>query len=74
MEKKTEILDNFKVAISSTIKSLSDKDNIEVFFGIQNFKSDKISIRLPEVEQLNNGLNYDQIRAIADSEVFKNKI
>ncbi len=71
MEKKTEILDNFKVAISSTVKSLSNSEDIEVFFGIQNFKSDKTSIKLPDIEQDNNKFNYDQIRALADSESLR---
>ncbi len=71
MEKKTEILDNFKVAISSTIRSLSNTEDIEVSFGVQNFKTDKTSIKLPEIEQYNNEFNYDQIRAIADSESLK---
>ena len=71
MEKKFEILDNFKVAISSTIKSLSNSENIEVFFGVQTSKSDKNSIKLPEIEHYNNEFNYDQIRAIADSESLK---
>jgi len=71
VEKKTEILDNFKVAISSTVKSLSNSEDIEVFFGIQNFKSDKTSIKLPDIEQDNNKFNYDQIRALADSESLR---
>ncbi len=71
MEKKFEILDNFKVAISSTIKSLSNSENIEVFFGVQTSKSDKNSIKLPEIEHYNNEFNYDQIRALADSESLK---
>ncbi len=71
MEKKTEIVENFKTAIGSTVKSLSNSENVEVFFGNQNTKSEKISVKLPEIEELNNTINYDQIRAIADSESLK---
>ena len=71
MEKKTEILENFKTAIGSTIKSLSNHDSIEISFGNQNLKSDKLSVRLPEIEHIGNKINYNQIRAIADSESLK---
>ncbi|MDB9706216.1 hypothetical protein OAA54_04330, partial [Pelagibacteraceae bacterium] len=71
MEKKTEILENFKTAISSTVKSISNSDNIEVSFGGQNIKSEKTKIKLPEIEKINNKINYDQIRALADSESLK---
>ena len=33
MEKKTEILENFKIAITSTVKSIAGDQNIEVTFG-----------------------------------------
>ena len=38
MEKKTEIIENFKTAIGSTVRSLSNSENIEVAFGNQNVK------------------------------------
>ena len=71
MEKKTEIFENFKTAIGSTVKSLSNTEDVEVSFGNKNIKSEKIFIKLPEIEQTNNKINYDQIRAIADSESLK---
>ena len=67
MENKKEKLEDFKTAISSTVRSLSNSEKIEVFFGNQNPKSEKNSIRLPELDKINNKLNYNQIRAIADS-------
>ncbi len=67
MEKKTEILENFKTAIGSTVKSLSNSENVEVSFGNQNSQSNNNSIKLPEIEQINNKINYKQIRALADS-------
>ncbi len=71
VEKKTEILENFKTAIGSTAKSLSNKEEVEVSFGNKNIKSEKVFIKLPEIEQINNKINYNQIRAIADSESLK---
>ena len=71
MEKKSEILENFKTAISSTIKSLSNSENVEVSFGNQNLQSKKTSIKLPEIEQINNKINYNQIRALADSKSLR---
>ena len=59
MEKKSEILENFKTAIGSTIKSLSNSEDVEVSFGNQNFQPKKNSIKLPEVEQINNKINYE---------------
>ncbi len=71
MEKKSEILENFKTAIGSTVKSLSNAENIEISFGNQNLKSEKTLIRLPELESSNKGINFNQIRALADSESLK---
>ena len=71
MEKKSEILENFKTAIGSTIKSLSNSQNVEVSFGNQNSQSKSNSIKLPEIEQVNNKINYGQIRALADSKSLK---
>ena len=67
MEKKSEILENFKTAIGSTVKSLSNLENVEVSFGNQNLNSEKAKVKLPEIELIDNKINYNQIRAIADS-------
>jgi len=71
MQKKSEIIDNFKTAISSTVKSISNSENIEVTFGNQNLKFEKDSIKLPELEEVNNKINYSQVRAVADTEALK---
>ena len=71
MEKKSEILENFKTAISSTVRSLSNSENVEVSFGDQNSQSKNTSIKLPSIKQVNNRINYNQIRALADSESLK---
>ena len=67
VDNKKEKLEDFKTAISSTVRSLSNSEKIEVSFGNQTPKSEKNSIKLPELRQINNKLNFDQIRAIADS-------
>ncbi len=71
MEKKTEILENFKTAIGSTVKSLSNSENVEVSFGNQNTQSKYNLINLPDIEQLNNKFNYNKIRALADSKSLR---
>ncbi len=71
MEKKTGIIEDFKTAISSTVKSLSKSENIQITFGNINLSADNNSINLPEIEHIDNNFNYDQVRAIADSESLK---
>ena len=66
LEKKI-ISENFKTAIGSTVKSLSNLENVEVSFGNQNLNSEKAKVKLPEIELIDNKINYNQIRAIADS-------
>ena len=66
-ENKKEILENFKTAISSTVKSISNSQKIEVYFGSQDTNTDKDSVKLPEIEDINQRVNFDKIRAIADS-------
>ena len=51
MENKKEKLEDFKTAISSTVRSLSNSQEIEISFGNQAIKSSKNSIRLPDLQQ-----------------------
>ena len=73
VENKKEKIADFKTAISSTVRSLSNSEKIEVSFGNDNSKSKKNSIRLPELSPINNRLNYNQIRAIADSKSLRHR-
>ena len=73
VDSKKEKLENFKVAISSTVKSLSNYPKIEVSFGNESLRSGVNSIRLPELSPANNKLNYNQIRAIADSKSLRHR-
>ena len=67
MDNKKEKLENFKTAISSTVRSLSNSQKIEVSFGNQTSKLTKNSIKLPNLDYINNKINYEEIRALADS-------
>ena len=57
MENKKEKLEYFKTAISSTIRSLTNSQTIEVTFGSQNSKNDKNTIKLPDLNQERNKIN-----------------
>ena len=73
MEKKTETVENFKIAITSTVKSIIGDKNIEVTFGNEaNTKNNKI-INLPIIKNINNISDYKKARALADSEALKFK-
>ena len=71
MEKKVENLENFKKAITSTIKSIIGDQNIDVVFGSEIAKKNKNTINLPNVQNTNNKIDYIKTRAIADSEALK---
>jgi cobaltochelatase CobT len=73
VENKKEKIADFKTAISSTVKSLSNSEKIEVSFGNDRSKSEKNSIRLPELSPVKNKFNYNQIRAIADSKSLRHR-
>jgi len=73
VENKKEKIQDFKTAISSTVRSLSNSEKIEVSFGNENPKTDKNFIRLPDLSQSNDGFNYNQIRAIADSKSLRHR-
>ncbi len=71
MQKKEELLENFKTAITSTVKSISNQEDIEVVFGSKNTNTDKITINLPELEKNSLDINFLKVRAFADSEALK---
>jgi len=73
VENKKEKIADFKTAISSTVRSLSNSEKIEVSFGNDSSKSGTNSIRLPELSPINNRFNYNQIRAIADSKSLRHR-
>ena len=71
MQKKEEILESFKTAIKSTIKSISNKDDIEISFGGQDVSTEDNKLRLPEINEFQNKINFDLTRAQADSESLR---
>ena len=66
MENKKEKLEDFKAAISSTVRSISNSQKIEISFGNEISKSNKNLIKLPDLEY-NNRSNFEKVRAVADS-------
>jgi len=73
VENKKEKIADFKTAISSTVRSLSNSEKIEVSFGNDSSKSGTNSIRLPDLSPISNKFNYSQIRAIADSKSLRHR-
>ena len=73
MGKNIEILENFKTAITSTVKSIAGDQNVEVVFGDHASKSNQKTINLPIIKSINNKEDFSKIRALADSEALKIK-
>jgi cobaltochelatase CobT len=73
MEKKTEILEDFKRAITSTVKSIIGDENVEVKFGKEINKKNEKTINLPDLKNINNKIDYAKTRALADSEALRLK-
>jgi len=71
MEKKVENLENFKKAITSTVKSIIGNQNIDVVFGGEIAKKNMNIINLPNVQITDNKIDYTKTRALADSEALK---
>tara|TARA_B100001123_G_C15333466_1_gene1031998 strand:+ start:71 stop:1864 length:1794 start_codon:yes stop_codon:yes gene_type:complete len=72
MEKKDTHLENFKQALISTIKSISEKNDCEISFGSQKSKDYK-NVNLPEIKKLEHFQDFLAIRAKADSEALRLK-
>ena len=66
MEKK-DTIENFKTAIVSTVRSISNIHNLNVSFGNEKAEDEKIHIKLPELGNLNNKYDFLKARANADS-------
>ena len=71
MEKKEDLIKDFKIAIASTARSVSNINDVEILFGNESLKTEKKTIKLPEMEDINNKINYIKVRALADSEALK---
>jgi cobaltochelatase CobT len=71
MEKKVEIVENFKKAITSTVKSIIGEKNIYVIFGSETTKKNIAVINLPNIQNIDSKIDYIKTRALADSEALK---
>ena len=71
MGKKVENLENFKKAITSTVKSIIGDYNVDVVFGNETIKKNINTVNLPSVENIDNKIDYIKTRALADSEALK---
>ena len=71
VENKKEKLEDFKTAISSTVRSISNSQNVEVFLEIKIQILAKKSIKLPDLQKTNDKINFEEIRAIADSKSLR---
>ena len=73
MGKKVENVENFKKAITSTIKSIIGEQSINVIFGSEAPKNDKNIVNLPNVQSADDKIDYIKTRALADSVALKFK-
>ena len=74
MQKKETHLEVFKNALTSTVKSISEKKNCEITFGKPTSNiNDKNEINLPEIHKLEDIKDYSIFRAMADSEALRLK-
>ena len=71
MGKKEDNIENFKTAIASTVKSISNTNNIEVTFTNVSSETDKRVVKLPQIESISSKIDYMKTRASADSEALK---
>ena len=71
MEKKAEDLENFKKAIASTIKSITGEKNVDVIFGSETKKENTNTVKLPNIQNTDNKIDYIKVRALADTEALR---
>ena len=72
MDDQELLKERFKSAVSSAIKAISEKFDLEINFG-NNLNSKKDSLNLPEIVNLNKLQDFINLRAFADSEALKIK-
>ena len=72
MDEQELIKERFKSAVSSAVKAISGKYDIEIKFG-NDFISKKKSLNLPDIVNLSKLQDFINLRAFADSEALKLK-
>ena len=73
MQNNKEKLEDFKTAISSTVKSISNSQKVEISFGNEISDTNKYTIKLPNIESVSNKINFEEIRAAADSKSLRHR-
>tara|TARA_Y100001970_G_scaffold288369_1_gene415466 strand:+ start:8007 stop:9818 length:1812 start_codon:yes stop_codon:yes gene_type:complete len=72
MKKEENFLEDFKRALVSTVKSISQKNDCEIKFGNSEKVTEK-NINLPDIKSLGNLDHIIHVRATADSEALRLK-
>ena len=72
MDEQEHLKERFKAAVSSAVKVISEKFDLEVKFG-NDTNQKKECLNLPEVINLKNLQDFTNLRAVADSEALKIK-
>ena len=72
MDENELLKERFKSAISSAVKAISEKFDLEIKFD-NNSSTKKNSLNLPEIANLKNLQDFTNLRALADSEALKIK-
>ena len=72
MNENELLKERFKAAVSSAVKVISEKFDLEIKFG-NNTNLKKDSLNLPDVANLRNLQDFTNLRAFADSEALKIK-
>ena len=72
MDEREFLKERFKSAVSSAIKVISEKFDVEISFG-NSANTKKNSLNLPELINLKNLQDFTNMRAFADSEALKIK-
>ena len=70
MKKEENFLEDFKRALVSTVKSISQKSDCEVSFGSIGKNLSK-NVNLPEIKKLEKFEDIINFRALADSEALR---
>ena len=69
MNKEEALKEKFKIALTSTIKVISEKDKVEINFENKNLTSK--NLHFFDLNNLKNIEDYTKIRAETDSEALK---
>jgi len=72
MDEKEVLKERFKAAITSAVKVIAEKHDLEIKFG-NSVSSKSETLNLPEVLEMKNFQDFTNLRAFADSEALKIK-